>query len=646
MIAQVAPLRRMPSDLNLFDYETKEIEQEVKAGQLVKIPFKGSEIFGITFNLKQKSDVEFDLKSISSIVHSTPFFSKQRLNLFQEVSQIYNISCATQTKISFLPIQKRKLKQLELKSTPYLNQFESTHPEQDSNSETDNNKQDKTSLTNTTKENPPKFKLYQTQDEHKEIFENASKPSLVLLPQLQYIEEIEKYLDLKDENLITWHSKLSQKEQFKRWLQVRNKEVSYVIGTRSAVFLPFQQLDEIIVDLEHKENHKHWDQDPRFHSLDIAKKLKTMHSANLTLSSFSPSCRSYFNIYKENYDYNDGTKDKIQNIADKTTEIINMKQERKAGNYDIFSEKAKKNIKSAEEDVFIFINRLGYSRSVRCNECGFTAECPQCGLTFVYHKQDNELKCHYCDITQKSFAACPECEQQIVEHQGAGDELIEEKTKEITPDKEIIRINKRTAQSPIPEKEENKIIIGTEKALEYINWSNTEVIVFPNIDSQLSFPEFMVSENVWNLIQEINHYRTQSSEFYIQSMNPDQLVLKSIKEPDRFYRMELNSRKNLNYPPYKFLVRLFYGSKQQQKTKKEVEKIYSKLSEKLTENYKTNIIISRPTEMHPKFYRSKYWQTILLKLPKDNWEKELKWINEFIDKDWKVDPRPISVLSP
>ncbi len=617
MIAKIAPLRRMPADLGLFDYKVDKFESRIEAGQLVKIPFRGSEIFGIVYSIQSESKLSSDLKEIRSIVHTTPFFSQIRLDLFQEISKIYNISCATQTKLSFLPLQSKKLTELELKPL---------------------------SSTENRNHSSINFRLYTNNQEHKNLYKNLSPPVLILVPELRFIKDIQSFLEAKDGKITIWHSSLSQKEQFNRWIQIRNKEVEYIIGTRSAVFLPFQQLEEIIIDYEHKENHKHWDQSPRLHSLDIAKKLQKLHDCNLNLTSFSPSCRAYFNIYKKNYEFESEVKKKIKSLSENSPDIINMKQERKAGNYDIFSEQAKKELKKTNQESFIFINRLGYSRVIGCEECDYTANCDQCGLTFVYHKESQKLKCHYCNREQRVPKACPNCKTQVVEHKGVGIERVEEKLDDIVDNKEIVRIDSK--QEDIDLSSENKIIIGTEKALKYIDWGQTNLFLFINIDSQLRFPEFQTSEKVWQLIQEVQYYRKENSCFYIQSIKPDQLVLKSLKQPDRFYRMDLNSRKNLSYPPYKFLTRIFYGNKKEQKTIQESKNLYSKLSEKLTQEYKTNIIISGPHEMHPKFYRNKYWQMILIRLPKENWSRELKWLNNLIGPDWKVDPRPISILSP
>lgn len=617
MIAKVAPIRRMPSSLGLFDYETDETDTEVKPGQLVKVPFRGSDIFGIVYDTNSESQLD-NIKPISSVVHQTPVFSTKRLNFFKDLSELYNISLATQTKLGFLPLQPRKLKQIELEhlnDTDTQNSFEN------------------------------RFQLYRDRTQHKEIYSNLEGAGLVLVPQTRFIDEIKSLLPKKyKDNIVTWHSELNQKERFNRWLKIRNNGAELIIGTRSSVFLPFQNLDHIVIDHEHKENHKHWDQAPRFHSLDVAENLQQLHSSDITFCTYSPSCKSYFQIHKDKIEAKPDTEERITKMVEDEPNLINMKQARKAGNYGPFADVVRNKLQNTDGDSFVFINRLGYSRAIVCKECGYTAECSRCNLPYIYHKNQQRLKCHYCNINKNAPLACPECSEDVVEQRGMGTEAIEEELEDIV-ETEVKRIDSNIDEIELKE-DEDYTIVGTEKALKYIRWERTDTIVFANIDSQLRFPEFKTSEKVWGLIQDVNYARKDDSDFFIQSINPGQLVLKSLSEPDRFYRMDLNSRKNLSYPPYKYLLRYFYGTEKESKAEQKARDLYSKLSEKLTEEYKTNIIIAEPKEMHPKYYRGSYWRMILVKLPRNNWRKELKWLNSFVDTDWKVDPNPISVLSP
>lgn len=622
MIARVVPIRRLPKSLEIFDYKIPEnLSKKIKPGQMVRTPFQKSKIFGLVFSIEDTSDAPISkIKDIDSIVNKKEFLSKQRLSLFKKISDIYNISFPAFLKINLLPIQKRKLKKIELNKLSF--------------------KQKNKKLNNNN------FKLYKNKQEHKNILSELKNKSLIIVPEQRFIQDIEP--NLKSDNVLVWHSNLSQKKQFSRWTKIRNNQYDLVIGTRSAVFLPFQQLNQILIDYEHDENHKHWDQSPRFHTHDIAEELKKLHGANLTFSSFSPSCKTYFGIYKNKLDCDKNLKEKISSLNTTTTpEIIKMKDERKAGNYDIFSEKAQNLIKNTKKDTFILINRLGYATSIGCNDCGYTTECSKCNLPLVYHKKTKTLHCHYCKIQRPLPTTCPKCKTKVVELRGTGTEMLEQKAKELSENenKNVVRIDSNSSNPKI-DKNKSNIIIGTDMAFQFLDWKRLENVVFINIDQQLSLPEFKISENIWHKIQQVQYYKNTDCNFYIQTIKPKQTLIKSLAEPDRFYRMDLNSRKNLEYPPYVFLVRYFYGDKDYQKSRQEAERVQSKLSEKLTKAEKSNIIISEPIEMHPKYYRNKFWHTFLVKIKKDNWKEKIVKINNNIPDKWKVDPNPISILSP
>jgi primosomal protein N' (replication factor Y) len=623
MSIQVVPIRRTPKKIELLDYKQPKNKQ-IQPGQLVKIPFRSSEIFGIVYKTNNKSKAETKLKEIKKVIHDTPLISEKKLNWYQKISDVYNLALSTQLKLALLPLQPRKLKKVNLAELPQT--------------------------TNDSKTVNLNYKFFTDQDEHKKIIEGLTTPALVVVPELKYIEQIKNFSSLPEKKIITWHSELSQKERFSRWMKIRNQEFKLVIGSRSSVFLPFGNLGEILIDFEHDQNHKHWDQTPRYHTHDIAQDIAKFYQADLTFSSFSTSCSSYFHIYKNNYNYKNKTKDKITNSeASKKIEIINLKQEQKRDKFEIFSYKLEDLITDESSTNFIYLNRKGYASSVGCYECGYLAECKQCGLSLIFKKSSQSLYCSHCRTNKKFSPNCPECSEPIVNFQGLGTEKVEEKITKLNPNvsgQELLRIEKGNEISS------NKIdytcnpnIIGTDRAFQQLNWNKVDNIIFANIDRQLRLPEFKASEQVWHRIQQVEYNRTEDSNFYIQTFNPNQLVLKSLNEPDRFYRMDLNSRKNLNYPPYCFLIRFFYGNKSQQKTKREAQEVYSKLRKKLTKINQDNIIINEPIEMQPKFYRNQYWQAIIAKLPKSNWREILIKINETLSDQWKIDPNPISVLS-
>jgi primosomal protein N' len=208
----------------------------------------------------------------------------------------------------------------------------------------------------------------------------------------------------------------------------------------------------------------------------------------------------------------------------------------------------------------------------------------------------------------------------------------------------MIRIDSESSFR-FPDEKKPRIIIGTEMAFQHVRWDKTELVTFLDIDKQLALPEFLAAEHVWHLIQEAVYLQNEASIFYIQTFNPRHLVLKSLVEPDRFYRTDLNLRRSLGYPPYQYLVRYFFGHPNQFVAKRQAEQLEWRLKEELTKA-KKQIILSSHIEMHPRFYRKKFWYMLLAKLPTKDWEDNLSWLNQYIPGSWKIDPNPISILSP
>ena len=611
MIAKVIPIKRLPKHLSEFDYLVpKELESKLKIGQLIEIPFRKSKAFGLVLSIQQKTGQD-KLKEIIQITQDIPLLDQKHLDFLNTLSQWYGTSRSNLLKMSLLPLQKNKLKKIEL--TPIKKPRER-------------------------KEGKTKFIHYTTEKEHADFLKkNIQGKTLILAPETHMLDEIRLLLPIElQQKAIVWNSELSTKRQFERWMEIRNNEKEVIISTRGGVFLPLTGLKTIIIDYEHEENHKHWDQSPRFHVKDVVQLLSKVHQTKIFLMSFSPSEEAYFNVHKKNY------QGKL-NLKKTKAKVVNMKDERKGGNFSIFSDKASEEILNSKQDVFILVNRLGYATSVGCNDCGFLSKCDKCTNPHVYHEKTKTLNCHYCNTKKPMIANCPKCTSPVVGLYGLGTELAEAETRKLLGStKEVFRIDSMVDEKKILSKKP-KVIIGTEASLKFVNWKKTELFMLLDIDKQLNIPEYLAQENVWHLIQKINYYKQTKAKLLIQSFHPQHLVFRSLIEPDRFFRTDLNQRKTLLYPPYAFLVRYFYGHGDIREARKEARKIHELLT--LTKEQKKHII-SPALEMHPRYYRRKFWLGIMVKIPPNSWKKELEKINQIIPENWKIDPNPISLLSP
>jgi primosomal protein N' (replication factor Y) (superfamily II helicase) len=615
MIAQVIPIRRLPRQMGMFDYAVpSELEKDIQPGQLITIPMRKSTIYGLVFSCKEHSTLE--LKEVESIVHVTPLFSKLRLTLLVRLSKFYGVSYGTIAKMMMPPLQKRKLKKTVFAESQI------TNPKLPA------------AL--------PSYIHYHNEVEHTEsIQQKINETTLILVPEKRHIPNVLNLLNKEQlKSTLQWHSSLSEKEQFEAWFAIRNNKRHIVVGTRGAVFLPFQKLDTVIVDFEHHDQHKHWDQAPRFHVRDAANMLSVLYGSSQVHMSFTPSEQSYFAVHKKEMTSELEHFDWRKNIS---PIIADMKKERHGKNFSPLSFAAEDELLHTEGDVFLYLNRKGYATSVGCKECDHIEVCENCDLPYVYYAKKKMMMCHYCKRTESLPLVCKKCSSAIVQLSGAGIEKVEEyvRSLDITTH-DIVSVH---SDAEIPEKTDKpRIIIGTDTALQYVNWKKNKLTVFVNIDPQLFRPEYTAAEQVWHMIQEII-YSQPEGKFVVQTRHPDHLLFRSLQEEDRFYRTDLNLRRALLYPPYSYIVRYFVGHHHAGILRNEVMRTYKTVSDALTSE-KKKLKLMNPIEMQPRYYRGKFWYTMVVKSDPKLYKENILWLNKHIPPSWRVDPRPNSLLSP
>jgi primosomal protein N' (replication factor Y) len=621
--AKIIPTTKLKFGLDYFDYAIpKEIESKIAVGQLVNIPFRNSLIFGVVFEITNTTNSKWKTKQIKDIVQSEPFLDKKYLQIVISSAKVYGVSASTILKMMLPPLQKRKISKVALKTI-----VETTNP------------QKKTTVL-----------VYKNQKERQSYFNYIAKsPTLVLVPEKEDMKIVANLFE-NQEKVAVWHSNLSTKEQFEIWFKIRNQEKTIVIGTRGASFLPIPNLKNIIIDKEYHSGHKHWDQNPRFHTKDIANLYANFLNVQIFLTSHSPSSSSYYCLYKNIYACGKDTKQKISTPTQNQPTIISMQDERKGKNFTPFSWKMEEALPQTNGDIFLYINRRGRAKSTFCQDCGHMEKCEKCQTPLTYHETKQILSCHHCKTIKQNMLNCPICHGKQIKNIGIGTEYIEKEIKKILTSKNIYRIDKD--EENLNFEAGQRIIVGTSKALKHVRWNKTDLIVFINLDTELTLPEFNAQEQVWDLIQEVQYVRKENSKFLLQTFSPDHFVFKSLSEPDRFYRMDLNSSAKLNYPPYSFIVKYMLGNTSENKTISQSEELAEKLLFKLTKIPK-NCKILGPLESSPKFYRNKYWRIVLLKITLNetaesryNVYTSISDINKDIPNELRIDPNPLSLLSP
>lgn len=622
MIVSVIPLKRLPRQMQWLDYGVpEEYKDVIEVGQLVTIPLRKTVVFGIIFRIEKNIGEELkgkEIKPFEKIILTKPLLSTGQLNTIEKVASWYGVSPSVIASIMVPPLQKRKLSKIDIIDN------QPAFAKATAGKET--------------------FCYYKSSTERKDFFaKKIQGNTLLLAPTVHDVQEAYALLTPEQqETCVMWHSNLSQKEQFEAWFAVRNNEKKIIIGTRGSVFLPFFALDTIIIDFEHHDQHKHWDQSPRYHAKDVARELARVYQAGLCLASFSPSQEVYFNSHKQHIKSNIP---ESQGPLTPPPTLIDLKKEHVGKNFSPISFQAEVCLRDDKGDTFFYLNRRGYSSSISCSSCAKVVTCETCQLPMTYYMDRHKLKCHPCNYEITILRECPACKGTLTQLKGVGIEQLETfipHLEQVT--RPVIRIDSDTK---VPEFEDDKkyIIVGTDAALPHLRWDKITSIVLVNIDQQLHIPEYTANEDVWHFIETMQYRRRPDSTFLIQTSNPDHVVFRGFKQPDLFYRLDLNLRRALLFPPYSYIGRFFFGHANAEYARIIAEQTHNRIAEALTKTPK-KVKLLPPIEMQPKYFRKKYWYAIMVKSDPDLWQENLVFLNQFIPGDWKIDPHPTSLLAP
>lgn len=628
MYARIAPLKRLPKHFSICDYLVPEhLEDKIQVGQLITIPFRKSKIFGLVLSLGTESKYADKVKPVENIVHEVPFVRENEVKFFQDLAIVYHDALGGIIESALPPLQKRKLTSIEL--LPLAK--------------------------NTAAKKIIQFRQYLSADEHANIIQSfCETQTLILIPEIHRIENIAKLFSNK--KVAVWHSELSPKQKFATWLQIRNGEADIIIGTRSSIFLTFFDLKNIvIIDEEHKD-HKSEEAAPRFSVKDVAILLAENHGAEITLTSSHPSSETYYNLYQHNYEIpgvNIESNKTLGIISVPNTDapvFIDLKTELHGHKTDYFlSSRVQEQIASTDRDVFLFLNRRGSATSLYCQSCGYKDACPTCHNARIYYESQKLLLCHYCKSSSPIPLQCPKCGTNILQLRGYGTQELEKTLQrlQIETNAQIIRMDSDVEEKLRPDllkQPGKKIIIGTEMAFQYLDWSTIDLTVCINLDRMLTTPEFNGEERLWHLVQYMQYSRPEQSTLYIQTHNPEHAFWKTFSDADLFYRTDLKRRKVFSYPPYSYLIKYMYGAETSVEAKKQATEMKNKMAQILTNEGKKATIYD-PLELHPHFYRKQYWYGIIVLVEPNTWMEKTREINALLDENWKVDPRPNSILN-
>ena len=420
-----------------------------------------------------------------------------------------------------------------------------------------------------------------------------NKTAIVLVPEISLTPQLVSIFKSRfKDNVAILHSGLSNGEKYDEWRRIEEKQVSIVIGARSAIFAPLDNIGVIIIDEEHSENYKQ-ENNPRYNAIDIANFRAKYHNAKLILGSATPSIESYTKAKIGIYELLE-MKNRVNNNLPKVT-LVDMKEEYKKGNKIISEELKNKMIKAINnnEQIMLLLNRRGYSTTTTCKKCGFTLKCPNCDIPLVYHKSSNYSRCHYCGYAIKKIDKCLECGSLDINDYGMGTEKLEQYIKENIKNAKVVRMDVDTTSTKgshekIINQFENKefnVLIGTQMISKGLDFPYVSVVGVINADQTLNIPDFRSSERTFELLNQVAGRAGRSNikgEVVIQGFNIDHysIVCASNHDYQTFYNLELNIRKKLGYSPYFNLCLIKLSGKNLDEILKEGEKIVSHLKSK------------------------------------------------------------------
>lgn len=455
------------------------------------------------------------------------------------------------------------------------------------------------------------------------------KQVLYLLPEIALTTQlIQRLQDYFGDEVLVYHSKYSVNERVEAYRHIlNNTKGKIVIGARSSIFLPFQDLGLIVVDESHESSFKQFDPAPRYHARDTAIVLASIFKAKTLLGTATPSVESFYNVKQDKYAYAELTR-RYGDVIPPKVELVDLKdQQRKRKMSGHFSETLLDAIKEALKEghqVILFQNRRGFSPILECNTCGHAPQCPNCDVSLTYHKHNNTLRCHYCGYHIAMQTKCMACGSTDVSTKGFGTEQIETELNSLFEDKVIKRMDLDTTRGKYAyekiisafENREIDILVGTQMLTKGLDFRHVKLVGVMNADSLLNFPDFRAHERSFQLLVQVagRAGRTQEQgQVLIQTYNPHHRILQQVttNSYDEMFKEQLDERRHFKYPPLFRMIKITFKSRDLNK----LNEASDWLALYYRQVFTTNIL-------GPEFpaiarIRNEYHKNILIKIPQE-----------------------------
>ncbi|MEG7334185.1 primosomal protein N' [Bacillus sp. 0102A] len=414
------------------------------------------------------------------------------------------------------------------------------------------------------------------------------KEAIVLVPEISLTPQmVNRFKGRFGSQVAVMHSGLSTGEKYDEWRKIHRKEVRLVVGARSAIFAPFENLGMIIIDEEHESSYKQ-EEMPRYHAKEVAIKRAEHHSCPVVLGSATPTLESYARAQKGVYELL-SLKHRVNQQVMPEVSLVDMREELRNGNRSMFSvelmEQLEETIAKGEQAV-LFLNKRGYSSFVMCRDCGYVPQCPHCDISMTYHRYGQRLKCHYCGHEEPVPHTCPECASEHIRFFGTGTQRVEEELTKVLPNARVIRMDvDTTSRKGAHEKllsafGEGKadILLGTQMIAKGLDFPNVTLVGVLSADTTLHIPDFRSAEKTFQLLTQVSGRagrHEKPGRVIIQTYTPSHYSIQLTKSHDyeTFYQHEMAHRREQSYPPYYYLALVTVSHEEVAKAAVTAEKI-------------------------------------------------------------------------
>ncbi|EKN1745641.1 primosomal protein N' [Enterococcus faecalis] len=454
---------------------------------------------------------------------------------------------------------------------------------------------------------------------------NQGKTAIMLVPEISLTPQmVQRFKSRFGEHVAVMHSGLSQGEKYDEWRKIERGEAEVVVGARSAIFAPIENIGVIIVDEEHEASYKQ-EETPRYHARDLAIWRSEYHHCPVVLGSATPSLESRARAQKNVYQRLRLTQRANQAATFPTIDVVDMRQEVENGNVSSFSmslqEKLQERLEKNEQSVLL-LNRRGYSSFVMCRDCGYVLPCPNCDISLTLHMDSKTMKCHYCGHEERIPYRCPNCGQDKIRYYGTGTQKVEEELQTLLPDSRILRMDVDTTRRKGAHEKilrtfgegQADILLGTQMIAKGLDFPNVTLVGVLNADTALNLPDFRSSERTFQLLTQVSGRAGRAEkpgEVIIQSFNPEHYAIQLAKAQDYedFYTKEMYIRHRGDYPPYYFTVQITASHPEENEAAKQMFQIATKLKQGLS----PQAILLGPTPNAIMRVNNRYFYQVIIK---------------------------------